>query len=167
MSTPIRAGLTATSSLRPLVEDGVQALLREHRGMITEDIRSSFTDSLDIDDGLKKGREQENRWDYLLGHEPSQTIVAIEPHSAKNDQISTVIAKRRRALDQLRDHLRPGVAVLRWYWVASGRVDFSPLDKATFRLANNGITFIGRALRRKDLPGVDASAPVKKVRRRR
>lgn len=159
MTTPIRGGLTAESTLRPLVEDGLQALKREHRSMVAEDIRSAFSDSLDTDLALEKGREQQHRWDYLLGHTPTQHIVGIEPHSAKNDQVSTVIDKRKDALEQLRGHLKPGVTVTRWYWVASGRVDFTPFEKASIRLANHGITFIGKMLLEKHLPVVDTSKP--------
>ena len=36
---PIRRGLLAKSALQPLVKDGVQALKREHRSMIAEEIR--------------------------------------------------------------------------------------------------------------------------------
>lgn len=154
MRTPIRNGLTDDSTLQPLVRDGMQALKREHRNMIAADLRDAFSDSLDIDLAFKKGREQEHRWDYLMGHTPTQSIVGIEPHSAKNDEISTVIDKRKDAIDQLRGHLKPGVKVASWYWVASGRVFFMPFEKATVRLANSGITFIGKELLKKHLPVV-------------
>lgn len=156
MTTPIRDGLSADSVLLPLVEDGLGALLRAHRSMIAADVREAFSDSLDIDGALKKGREQEHRWDYLLGHAPTQKIVGLEPHSAKNDEITTVIDKRRDALEQLKGHLKPGVKVERWYWVASGSVYFNPFEKATIRLANHGIAFIGKALLSKHLPVADS-----------
>lgn len=154
MTTPTRRGLVAESSLQPRIEDGLQALKREHRRMIAPDVRSAFADSVDVDLAFKAGHEQEHRWDYLLGHAPTEKIVGLEPHSAKNDQVSTVIAKRKQALDQLRGHLKPGVIVEKWYWVASGTVDFSPFEKEMVRLANHGITFIGRMLYEKHLPVV-------------
>jgi hypothetical protein len=156
---PIRRGLLAKSALQPLVKDGVQALKREHRSMIAEEIRESFVDSLDIDHAFEHGHEQENRWDYLLGYDPAQAIIGIEPHSAKNDQISTVIAKRKYALLQLRDHLKPGAHVVEWYWVASGRVDFAPFERASLRLQQEGITFIGKALLKRHLPVAKPGKP--------
>lgn len=153
MTTPIRASLVASSRLRPLVQDGIQAVKRgRDRALIEEDIRPSFGDSLDIDDAFRKGHESENRWDFLLGHTPSGKIIALEPHSAANKTISTVIRKRESALLRLRDHLRSGVFVREWFWVASGKVDFTPMDKAVARLADNGIRFVGKRLLRKMLP---------------
>ena len=153
MTTPIRQSLAVPSPLVRLVKDGLQALKREHRKMIDDAIRSEFVDSLDLDEAVRKGNDQANRWDYLLGHEPSGEIVGLEPHSAKNAEISTVIRKRRAALDQLRGHLRSGAHVTRWYWVASGNVDFMPLEKASLRLDSEGITFIGKTLLARHLPG--------------
>jgi hypothetical protein len=42
--------------------------------------------------------------------------------------------------------------VTHWFWVASGKVDFLPLDKAKIRLDNEDITFIGKTLQAKHLP---------------
>ena len=110
-----------------------------------------FADSLDIDEAFKEGREQENRWDYLLGHEPGKQVVAVEPHSASTSEVTTVINKRLAARQQLRDHLRDGVDVKIWLWVASGKVRFVPMEKAMFRLAQNGIEFVGRKITNKHL----------------
>lgn len=151
MSTPLRAALVVDSRLLPLIHDGVQALKREHRRMIADGIRDDFADSLELDEAVRVGNDQDNRWDYLLGHEPSRDVVGLEPHSAKNDEVSTVIRKRQAALDQLRDHLKSGKRVRHWFWVASGKVDFNPLEKATLRLADHGITFVGKALLAKHL----------------
>jgi hypothetical protein len=125
--------------------------MNAHRIYFDEAVRSSFADSLDIDEALKEGREQENRWDYLLGHEPSKQVVGIEPHSAENSEITTVIRKLKAARRQLQGHLRDGVFVAKWLWVASGKVQFAPMEKATFRLAENGIKFVGRKITNKHL----------------
>ncbi len=166
MTTPIRQALAANSRLRPLVKDGLQALEREHRKMIADAIRIEFVDSLDLDEAMRKGNDQANRWDYLLGHESSGEIVGLEPHSAKSAEVTTVIRKRQAALDQLRGHLRPGAHVTRWYWVASGTVDFMPLSKATLRLAEAGITFIGKSLLARDLPGPGSTPRKARANRR-
>ena len=166
MTTPIRGSLAAKSPLQPLVRDGLQALDREHRGMIDAAIRTQFVDSLDLDEAVRRGNDQANRWDYLLGHEPSGEIFGLEPHSAKNSEISTVIRKRRAALDQLRGHLREGVKITRWFWVASGHVDFMPFEKATLRLDSEGITFIGKTLLARHVPGPDRTSRKARASRR-
>lgn len=149
----VRAGLRPGSSLHPRVSKGIGALERAHREKIAADVRDTFADSVEIDEGLRPGHEQEHRWDYLLGHGPSRQIVGMECHTAGTSEISVVIEKLRRAKEQLRPHLRDGVRVTRWYWVASGRVDFVPsVEKASLRLAQAGVSFVGRSLRAKDLP---------------
>lgn len=124
-------------------------------------MRAAFGDSLALDDAMLAGHEQENRWDYLLGHTASGAVVGLEPHSAKQDQISTVVNKRRAAKEQLEDHLRPGQMVSRWYWVASGDVHFADTERLRFQLDQNGIEFIGKRLLPKHLP-TSPSAGAKK-----
>jgi len=124
-------------------------------------VRAAFGDSLALDDAMLAGHEQENRWDYLLGHTSSGAVVGLEPHSAKQDQVSTVVNKRKAAKDQLQDHLRPGQTVSRWYWVASGDVFFADTDRVRFQLDQNGIEFVGKRLLLKHLP-TPPSAGVKK-----
>lgn len=149
--TPLRAAFNEESSLHPLIKDGLGAVISSHRKYFDEGIRPSFADSLDVDRALRLGREQENRWDYLLGHEPSGRVIGVEPHSAENSEISTVIKKLASARRQLQGHLRDGKLVSRWLWVASGKVQFVPMERATLRLAQNGITFVGAKVKKKHL----------------
>lgn len=152
MTTPVRLLLLPKSPLAAGVRDGLGALKQADKRLVDEEIRPSFVDSIDIDEGLRAGREQENRWDYLLGHDETLTVVALEPHSAYTNEVSTVVAKKRAARQQLRDHLKPGSKIAAWFWVASGKVDFVPHDKVIRRLDQEGITFVGGMLRAKDLP---------------
>ncbi len=123
--SPIRVALIQDSSLQALVKDGLAAMKSSHRSYIDNSVRTSFADSIDLDEAMKAEHAGENRWDYLLGHMPSKRVVGLEPHSAKHDEISTVIAKRRSARDQLQTHLRPGAQIASWLWVASGKVRFA------------------------------------------
>jgi|GEM_PF-1071535 len=156
-ATPIRAGLVTSSALLEKVEDGLQAVKHDDRVHIEERLRPAFADSLDIDTPFTKEHGTENRWDYLLGHRDSGRIVGFEPHSAHDKEIKVVIKKRARAIEQLGDHLRDRVSVADWFWVASGKVDFTAMDKTVNQLANNGIAFIGKQLLAKQL---NALAPV-------
>jgi len=141
--TPVRAALRPSSALLPRVSDGLDGVNRGHRRLIDTAIRALFSDSLDLDAALRTQRPQDNRWDYLVGHAGSGKVVGLEPHSAATGEVSTVIAKRAAARAQLQDHFRRGAAVAAWFWVASGRVDFVPHDKAMMRLLQAGITFVG------------------------
>jgi hypothetical protein len=163
MKTPIRSALLQGSALVTSVEDGLGAVKRAHTTYFDEAVREEFGDSLDLDEAMQKTHGQENRWDYLLGHGPSAEVIGLEPHSAKTDQISTVIAKRKAAMSQLSGHLKPGAQVKAWLWVASGNVDFADTERARIRLDDNGIRFVGRMVLGKHLP----SAPPSKAQRRR
>lgn len=167
--TPVRQLLRTESTLLGNVQDGLSAVEGAHRSCFDSAIRPAFADSLDIDEGFRAGREQENRWDYLLGHGPSRTVVGVEPHSAKDDQISAVIRKRTAALKQLRDHLRDGARIGKWLWVASGEVRFANTEKARVQLDQNGIEFVGKTVLSKHLPGSksETSGRSKTSRRRR
>lgn len=150
--TPVRRALRDDSSLADAVRNGMEAVENKHRQYFDPAIRSDFADSLDLDEALKAGHEQENRWDYLLGHDPTGLVVAVEPDSAKQAEISTVIKKRVAAREQLRRHLRDGARIAKWLWVASGNVHFADTEKAPRRLDQNGIEFVGKRVMAKHLP---------------
>jgi hypothetical protein len=154
--------LLGTSVLHGGIHDGLGALEKAHKRLIDEELRPSFVDSLDIDEGMRAGREQENRWDYLLGHGETSSVVGLEPHSAYTGEVSTVIEKKRAARGQLLAHMKPGSRIAAWFWVASGKVDFAPHEKTIRRLDQEGITFVGEALRAKHLPKPPASKPRKR-----
>jgi hypothetical protein len=149
--TPLRKAMKANSNLLPLVFDGIQALDRNHRRFIHSELRGEFADSLEIDENLRVGHEQENRWDYLLGKLSDGAIIGFEPHSAKTDQVSKVIKKRQMALQQLEQHFKADVLIKQWFWVASGTVHFANTDKERRVLDQNGIEFVGTKLMKKHL----------------
>ena len=70
------------------------------------------------------------------------------------------------ALQQLQGHLKTGARVADWFWVASGKVDFLPLEKAHMRLASSGIRFIGTRLLKKHLPERATPSTGKKTRKK-
>jgi hypothetical protein len=144
--------LVSTSTLHGGVCDGLNALKDAHKQFVEAKLRASFNDSLDIDDGLKAGHEQDYRWDYVLGHRDTSFVVGLEPHSAETGEVSTVIAKRQYARRQLQAHMKPGKSIRAWFWVASGKVDFVPHERTVNRLNQEGITFVGRMLQAKHLP---------------
>ena len=130
---------------------------KAHKPYFAEEVRTSFADSLDIDKALRKGNDQANRWDYLLGHSGSSTLIGLEPHSAKEDRISTVIAKKSAAGRQLAEHLGAGARIKQWLWVASGPVHFANTERARVRLDQNGIKFVGKVVLPKHLPTAKSS----------
>lgn len=149
--TPVRNALRQDSALLSSVADGLGAVETGHRDYFDTAIRKSFGDSLDLDRAMAPGREQENRWDYLVGHSPSGSVIAVEPHSAKQEEITTVIKKRVAAREQIKEHLRDGVQIAKWLWVASGNVHFANTEKVKLRLDQSGIEFVGKKVTSKHL----------------
>jgi hypothetical protein len=148
--TILSGAFKATSPLRGLVRQGIQAL--SDTAVIAHDARGQFSQSIDLDASLAASHPSENRWDYLLGHQPSRLLVGIESHSAKQSEVSVVIAKREAAIRQVRPHMHPHASVAEWYWVSSGRVDFLNHEREVLKLMQNGITFVGRAVQTRHLP---------------
>ena len=143
----LRTTLIAGSALRNQVVDGLGAVAGEHRSLIAPAERPKVGDSLDLDDASRDEFPQANRWDYLLSVPAHSQIIGLEPHSAKDSEISVVIAKKQHAIAYLHAHLPPGRRVAKWFWVSSGRVGFSKMERARRRLDQSGIAFVDRLLK--------------------
>jgi hypothetical protein len=148
--SPVRDALEDESSLHPKVMDGLGAMKPKDKDCIDPAIRCEFQDSLDTDLAFIESNRQDHRWDYLLGHD-NQILVAVEPHSAKTDEISVVIRKRDALQQQMSSHLKGGKGISKWLWVASGRTDFQKVTQAQRKLSQHGITFVGRQVKAKHL----------------
>ena len=149
--TPVREALVAQSTLAVNIHDGLGAVKDKDKPFIDASIRAQFADSLDTDESFRTEHYQEPRWDYLLGHERGW-IVAVEPHSAKTDEVDAVVNKKKALQRQLHGHLRDGKIVSTWLWVASGTVYFPRGSKHEFKLSQAGIKFVGRRVMAKHLP---------------
>jgi hypothetical protein len=110
-------------------------------------VKRTVHDSLDLDAATSAEHPEANRWDYILSVRANDNLVGVEPHSARDDQVTTVIAKKQHSAQVLRDHLKAGSRVSAWIWVSSGRVKFSKMDPAIRRLDQNGIRFAGTIIR--------------------
>lgn len=142
-NTVLRDSLKKESALQRSVFDGLGGIEPAHKNYFDQAVRADFEDSMDLDLAVRDGREQENRWDYLLGHTPTKGIIAVEPHSAKQDEVATVIRKKAAAKQHIAEHLKDGKRVTKWIWVASGKVHFLALEKTKLQLAQSGIEFVG------------------------
>jgi hypothetical protein len=165
-STPLLKILLPDSVLRHEVRDGMGAVEADHRrDYFHDDVKPHFLDSLDIDGTLAKGRESQNRWDYLLSHAPSKSVIAVEPHSAKQEEISVVIRKKDSAKEQLSDHLVAGAKIAKWIWVSSGRNGFADTEKVRRQLDQRGIEFVSPMILLKHLPTTPAATAQRGKRR--
>ncbi len=139
--------LAPKSSLRRRVQNGLGALKKADAKLIDPGQRQRVGDSLDLDEATRKELPDRPRWDYLLSVPDRPALVGIEPHAARDSEVSLVIAKKQVAREYLRDHLSSSSRVSNWYWVTRGRVGFSDTEKARRQLDQNGIEFVGRIVR--------------------
>jgi hypothetical protein len=142
----LRSALVQNSSLIPSVQNGMGAFLRRDRRLITEGERAKIGDSLDLDAALEAAFPNANRWDYIFSVADAGKLLALEPHHATDSEISVVIAKKTHAAQELRGHLHAQHKVSEWLWVSHGRTSFSKMERATRRLAQAGIRYVGRSL---------------------
>lgn len=150
MSGPVTRALKG-SSLVDAIQPGLQAIPNADRRYIGESVRPMFLDSLNLDEATRQLHPGDPRWDYLLGHDGSSHVIALETHPANTSNVAEVVRKRIASREHLQHHLQPGETVAAWYWVASGRVDFAPHDKTINHLNQNGIQFVGSRLEAKHL----------------
>jgi len=135
-----------------MIRKSLQALKKEHRKLVSGEVAPRVNESLDLDTATARAFPNDPRWDYLLGITGNARLIALEPHSAKDDQISLLIRKKRASTIHLRPHLRDGAFVSAWVWVASNGVSFADTEKTRRRLDEHGITFAGRELRLRHIP---------------
>lgn len=142
----LKSALVPDSVLAPAVQDGMRAFLARDRGLIALDQRARIGDSLNLDEALREAFPNANRWDYIFSVADAGKLLALEPHHATDSEISVIIAKKKHAAAQLRLHLHPRHRVAEWLWVSHGRTAFSRMERATRRLAQEGIRYVGRSL---------------------
>lgn len=124
----------------------MDAFLARDRALISAGERPRIGDSLDLDAALRRDFPNANRWDYVFSVPDAAKLIALEPHSAKDSEISVLIAKKKHAITQLRAHLQAKYGISRWLWVSRGRTSFSRMEQATRRLAQAGIEYVGRSV---------------------
>jgi hypothetical protein len=142
----LATALHKDSSLRRHLKTGAGAISPIDIKLIAESERSKIGDSLDLDTAAQEEFPEANRWDYIMSLPTLSQIIGIEPHTARDSEISVVIAKKKHARQYLRSHFQDGYHVRKWLWVSHGTVGFSRMDRARRLLDQNGIEFVGRHL---------------------
>lgn len=145
----LKNALAKSDPLQAGVRTRLRALTSSDRQLILSSQHKRVGDSLDLDKAGRADHPNKNRWDYLLSVPDASQIVGLEPHSARDSEVSVVIAKKNWAMGYLVSRL-PMHKVARWFWVTHGNVGFSRMDKSVRRLDQHGIKFSGRLLRSLD-----------------
>ncbi len=153
----VARALKSKSVLRSVVRPGLRSMSAKDRAHVAAEIRSEFVDGLALDDALGKhpSHVNANRWDFLLGHEPTHGIIGLEVHPAKNSEVKLVVAKRDWAEGIIRAEFVAGAKVHRWFWAASGSNGIIPGSTEARQITAANIRFVGSELRRAHLTWSD------------
>lgn len=142
-----RNAVQESPDLRGAWRPGLGALGTDSRHVAANDPRT-IAGNVHIEECLKKSRKTERRWDYAVGHKPSnrgtEVVYWIEVHPAYDHEIKVVKEK----LNSLHKWLRTSAPRLNemdsdFVWVASGDTSFTKGSKQVRRLAEEGLSFHG------------------------
>jgi hypothetical protein len=111
---------------------------------VTAEDSRRLTGSVDLDTTLQEKYPQDNRWDYGIGHRPTnrkdEMIYWIEVHSASAGQIKVVLAK----LQWLKAWLGSSAQRLKvlhreFIWVSTGKTSFTSTSPQLKQFAQLGL----------------------------
>ena len=130
---------------------GLQALNpADRQRVICQDTRS-LEGSICLDDALKKMYPQAPRWDYGVGLEKEQKVLAIwvEVHPARSGgDVQSLLAKAHWLKARLQESPKlQSMTQKPFHWVASGTVKIPKTGSWRRQLSQNGIRFPRQRLR--------------------
>jgi hypothetical protein len=141
-----------TPDLKGSWRPGLQALLGADKDHVTAEDTHSITGSVNLDATLKEKFPNDNRWDYAIGHQPSNVkgvmVYWTEIHPASSGEVKVVLAK----LDWLQRWLKDSAPKLRamrraFVWISSGRTSFTLSSPKQKRFASLGLRRVGSVFR--------------------
>lgn len=128
-ATPAETFSDVVNACPPLqCRKGLQAIKRsEGKGKISGEDARKILGSVSLEDDCKGMHPNSNLWDYLVGYERSNAVVAhyIEVHPAETSEVA-LIEKKLDWLERfLQDDAQRGLVSFprEYHWVASGRIN--------------------------------------------
>ncbi|MGQ9919626.1 MAG: hypothetical protein ACUVS7_19710 [Bryobacteraceae bacterium] len=144
--------LTQTPALQGAWQPGFQALSAADRQHVDAQDTRRLAGSVNVDAALARTHPNDPRWDYAVGHRPTnydeEVVYWIEIHPSSSGEIRAVKAK----LTWLKKWLQvsaPELNAMRkaFIWVSSGRASFSPGSPRRKELALLGLRYHGRVFK--------------------
>lgn len=131
---------------------GLQALHGTDRQHVEADDAQRLSGSVNVDAALTQSHPNDPRWDYAVGHRPTnrkeEVVYWIEIHPASNGDIKVVLAK----LIWLRSWVRKSAPHLQamkkvFVWVSSGKTSFTLSSPQQKQFALLGLRHKGRVFK--------------------
>lgn len=137
-----------TPKLQEAWRAGFQALTAADRQHVDAQDTRRLAGSVNVDAALARSHANDPRWDYAVGHRPTnydgEVVYWIEIHPGSSGEIRAVKAK----LTWLQKWLQasaPELNAMRraFIWISSGRTSFSPVSLQRKQLALLGLRYYG------------------------
>jgi hypothetical protein len=141
-----------TPSVADSWRSGLGALRGVHRQHIEAEDTRRLRGSVDVDTALAATCPNDPRWDYAIGHQPSnhesETVYWVEIHPASSGEVNDVLQKLVWLKAWLRNSA-PRLNSMRkeFIWVSSGRTSFTLSSPQQKQFALLGLQHKGRVLR--------------------
>jgi hypothetical protein len=128
--------------------NGLQAMKAADREHVKAQTTRRLKGSVDVDCAMREAHPNANRWDYGVGHAPTnvegEVVYWIEIHPATDGEIKFVLAKLQWLKGWLKGSAPNLSAMLRRYiWVSSGKTSFTLSAPQRKQLALQGLEHKG------------------------
>jgi hypothetical protein len=142
-------GVDQTPELNSTWREGLQALQGSDKQHIKVRTARRLTGSVNVDVALREKYPEENRWDYAIGHQPTnlkgEIVYWVEVHPATDGQIKVVLAKLQWLKTWLGNNAKQLQSMRKEFiWVSSGKTSFTLTSPQQKQFALKGLQHKGR-----------------------
>ncbi len=147
-----RDAVEKTPGLQGAWRSGLQALRGTDGKHVSVEDTQRLAGSVNVDAALTQSHPNDPRWDYAVGHRPTnrkgEVVYWIEIHPARSGEINVVLGKLawlKSWLHQSAPHLQAMERV--FVWVSSGKTSFTLSSPQQKRFALLGLRHQGRVFK--------------------
>ncbi len=147
-----RQAVSATPELQGAYCSGLQALREVDRRHVDAENTRLLKGSVDLDTTLKDKYPKAPRWDYAIGHHPTnlkkEMVYWVEIHPATTGEVNAVLGKLRWLKEWLGTSAPDMNSLHREYvWLSSGKTAFTLSAPQLKQVAESGLSHKGRVLK--------------------
>jgi len=142
----------ATPDLNGAWRQGLQAFSGANKEHVDAEDTGRLAGSVDVDSALAERCPNDSRWDYGIGHRPTnligEMVYWIEIHPASSGEVKVVLAKLAWLQGWLRDSA-PRLRAMRraFIWISSGKTSFTLTSPQQKQFALLGLRHRGRVFK--------------------
>lgn len=153
-----KSAVQATAGLEQAWESGLRALEDADRQRIRAVDSRRLTGSICLDLALAEMMPNDPRWDYGIGHRPTnreEMVYWIEVHPATEGDIVAILRKHNWLAAWLKSSAPELNSLHRnFVWVSSNKTSFTQSSPQGKRLAQHGLMLAGRHFKIPNVAGI-------------